>query len=106
MGTVSALRMFSFLFHLQIFPAEPEPAYAGTVWNRTELAVWTHIEPRSKQKYPHSQKTSTSAHACNWVPISGNVRIESGTGNQVLEEPELEEPVTQTELAEPQRWLI
>ena len=32
------LHMFSFLFHLLIFPAEPEPAYAGTIWNRTELA--------------------------------------------------------------------
>ena len=33
--------------------------------------------------------------------ITGNIRTEPGTGNQVLEEPELEERVTRTELVEP-----
>ena len=92
----------------------------------------THCnEPRRKQKYPHSQNTlllqagrsglqrHLQRHWC-WLGIirlqrdlqytsilppenTGNIRIESGTGDPVLEELEPEQPITRTKLVEPQK---
>ena len=46
---------------------------------------------------------SICIHKSNWVPISGNVRIESGTGNPVLEELEPEQPIARMNLVEPEQ---